>query len=428
MHRTLATSLLLTTTLALIGCTDTTDTTDATDTGTMDMDIVDIASADANFSILVQAVVDAGLEGTLRGEGPFTVFAPTDDAFDGIDLSGLEPSQLAEILTYHVVSGDVPSSSVPDLADSVAGFTLFFDTSAGVMVNDATVTMADIEASNGIIHVIDTVLMPPDIIDAAGYAGLSGLAGALGAANPAVATALEGEGPFTVFAPTNAAFDDVAAVTKTLDADQLADVLLYHAYAGEVTSDAVPATADSLLQNPWGNGVTALFDTSAGVVVNGSAEVQVADVITTNGVVHVIDQVLLPPTVVGLAQNAGLTGLLDTVGAASGDLGTVLGGDGPFTVFAPSNAAFADITEVAAGLSADALRDILLFHVVGGAAPAVSSGLTDGEVASLLAGQTLTIDTSAGVMVESATVVIADVHGTNGVVHVIDSVMLPAAR
>ena len=139
---------------------------------------------------------------------------------------------------------------------------------------------------------------------------------------------------------------------------------------------------------------------------------------------HVIDGVLLPPTVVDLAGHAGLDGLLGAVGAASGDLGTTLSGSGPFTVFAPDEAAFAAAAPVAATLTADELRDVLLFHVVGGASPVASTDLRDGEVPSLL-GETLTIDLSAGVTVEGASVTLADVHGTNGVVHVIDAVLIP---
>ncbi|MEM6926750.1 MAG: fasciclin domain-containing protein, partial [Myxococcota bacterium] len=129
--------------------------------------IVDIASADPNFSTLVGLLNDDLVE-TLSGPGPFTVFAPTNDAFAGVDTSGLSDEQIVEILTYHVVPGSVGSTEIPAVVDSVATFTLFFDTTDGVQVNDATVIDADIAASNGIIHVIDDVLLPPNILDAAG--------------------------------------------------------------------------------------------------------------------------------------------------------------------------------------------------------------------------------------------------------------------
>jgi transforming growth factor-beta-induced protein len=181
-----------------------------------------------------------------------------------------------------------------------------------------------------------------------------------------------------------------------------------------------------LLINTWGDPVTALFSTEGGVFVNG-AQVVVADVKTTNGIVHVVDTVLLPPTIVDHATNAGLTGLLTTVGAASGDLGTTLSGTGPFTVFAPTNSAFDDIASVAATLTPDELRDILLFHVLGGTAPVTSGDLANGEVPTLLTGQSVTVDIT-GPTIEGAAVEIADIHGVNGTVHVIDTVMLPPAN
>lgn len=394
-------------------------------------DIVDVAAGDERFETLVAAVQAAGLEDTLRSEGAFTVFAPTDEAFEaaGIDISALSAEELAAVLTYHVIAGAaVDSASVPDRAESVATWTLFFDTSdTWVGVNDATVTIPDIEADNGIIHGIDRVLMPPTILDAAGYAGLTSLAGAVGDADPAVATLLGGTDALTVFAPTNEAFAAISDTVATLDEAALTGVLSYHVLSGAVTSDAVPGAAGTLLTNEWGNAVTALFDTSDGVKVNG-ATVVAADIRATNGVIHVVDAVLLPPTVVDIATIGGFTGLLDAVGAASGDLGTTLSGEGPFTVFAPTNDAFDAIATAAASLTADELRDVLLFHVVGGEDPVKSTDLADGEVASLLSGASLTVDVGSEVMIEDAEVILADLHATNGIVHVIDAVMLPPAE
>jgi uncharacterized surface protein with fasciclin (FAS1) repeats len=133
------------------------------------MDIVDTAVDAGNFETLVAAVQAADLVETLKGEGPFTVFAPTDEAFaalpEGTVESLLEPEnkdQLVSILTYHVVPGSVMSGDLSDgmTAETVEGSEITISTEGGVMVNDATVTTADIEASNGVIHVIDSVLMP----------------------------------------------------------------------------------------------------------------------------------------------------------------------------------------------------------------------------------------------------------------------------
>lgn len=135
-------------------------------------DIVDTAAGAGNFTTLVAAVEAAGLVETLKGEGPFTVFAPTDEAFaalpDGTVESLLEEEnreQLTTILTYHVVPGKVMSGDLSDgmEAETVAGMPVTITTEGGVMVNEATVTQADIEASNGVVHVIDTVLLPADM-------------------------------------------------------------------------------------------------------------------------------------------------------------------------------------------------------------------------------------------------------------------------
>jgi len=135
-----------------------------------DKDIVDTAVDAGSFTTLAAALGSAGLVETLKGEGPFTVFAPTDEAFAALPEGTVEDllkpenkDKLAAILTYHVVAGKVMSTDLSDgmMAPTVEGSDVTITTEGGVMVNDATVTTADIEASNGVIHVIDTVLMPP---------------------------------------------------------------------------------------------------------------------------------------------------------------------------------------------------------------------------------------------------------------------------
>ena len=130
--------------------------------------IVEVASSAGSFTTLIQAVQAAGLQETLEGPGPFTVFAPTDEAFAKLPAGTVESlladtAQLTKVLTYHVVSGKVMAADVQSLssAPTVEGSELAIDASSGsVKVNDATVTQADIEADNGVIHVIDTVLIP----------------------------------------------------------------------------------------------------------------------------------------------------------------------------------------------------------------------------------------------------------------------------
>ena len=134
-------------------------------------DIVDLASSDENLSTLVAAVQQAGLVETLKGEGPYTVFAPTNEAFEKLlmelDITAedlLAHPDLEKVLTYHVVPGKVMSTDLEDAmeAETVNGQTIMVDLSNGVMINDAKVTAADLEASNGVVHVIDKVLVPDD--------------------------------------------------------------------------------------------------------------------------------------------------------------------------------------------------------------------------------------------------------------------------
>jgi uncharacterized surface protein with fasciclin (FAS1) repeats len=163
-------ALALTLTLAVFACGSSSKTTETTDTtaATAPVDIVDTAIAAGNFTTLVKAVQAAGLVETLKGPGPFTVFAPTDEAFAKLPAGTIEglladKAKLTAVLTYHVVSGAVTAADVAGLksAKTVQGAELAIDTSNGVKINDATVIKADIKASNGVIHVIDTVLLPP---------------------------------------------------------------------------------------------------------------------------------------------------------------------------------------------------------------------------------------------------------------------------
>ncbi|MCD4820613.1 MAG: fasciclin domain-containing protein [Methanococcoides sp.] len=164
-------ALLIATMVLASGCTST-DTESAPEEEMMEeMDIVDTAIGAGSFTTLVQAVQAAGLEDTLRGEGPFTVFAPTDEAFAALPEGTLDAlladeEALAAVLTYHVVAGEVMAADVAglDSAATVQGEEITFDTTDGVKVNDANVVQADIKASNGVIHVIDKVILPPSMM------------------------------------------------------------------------------------------------------------------------------------------------------------------------------------------------------------------------------------------------------------------------
>jgi transforming growth factor-beta-induced protein len=293
--------------------------------------IVDVAVANGSFNTLVAAVTAADLAETLSGEGPFTAFAPTDDAFaalpEGLVDALLLPENkdtLTKILTYHVVSGEVFAADVTDGdVATVEGQTIELAVGEGVTVNGANVIIADVPASNGVIHAIDAVLLPPDVDAAAllapaeeemaeeemteeiesfgtivDVAVLNGSFETLVAAVTAadLAETLSGEGPFTVFAPTDDAFAAlpeglVEALLLPENKDVLVQILTYHVVSGEVfaadISDGDVATVE---------GQTVELSTADGVTVNG-ASVLIADVPADNGVIHAIDAVLVPSDV-----------------------------------------------------------------------------------------------------------------------------------
>ena len=411
-------------------------------------DIPTNASSTGVHDSLVAALTHADLVSTLQGDGPFTVFAPTDDAFAaaGIDLTSFDTDEenatLADILLYHVYSGAVNAADVTDgmtvamVNGDDASFTVSSD--GTVMIGDATVTTADVISSNGVIHVIDTVLMPPaDLVDIPSVAVGTGVHTALVAAltKADLVSTLQGDGPFTVFAPTDQAFTDAGIDLDSFSTDEeiatLADILTYHVVAGSVLStDLEDKTTTTAV-----NGDSLAFAVDADGVMVNDANVVSADVLASNGVVHVIDKVLMPPIEIepDIPTVAARTGVHTALVAAltQADLVTTLQGDGPFTVFAPTDDAFAaagiDLTTFDTDEEIAALVDILLFHVYSGAVNAAD--VTDGLTVTMVNGDeaTFTVSTDGTVMVGDATVTSADVIASNGVIHVIDEVLMPPA-
>lgn len=278
----------------------------ATETG---KDIVQTAIAAGNFTKLAGALTTAGLVDTLEGAGPFTVFAPDDAAFAAFEsahpgvLAGLSRADLTTILTYHVVAGAAVTAKQlknNEVFTTVSGSPVLIDTSSGVKLtdgikaDDASVTTPDIEATNGVIHVIDFIIQPPakDIVATAVAAGtFSQLAGALTAAG--LVPTLQGKGPFTVFAPTDTAFGAVTAPTGTA----LVNLLKYHvvgaaAGSGDLTDGEALTTLDAATTSKL------TVDLASGVKIKDStateAKVGPANILAKNGVIHVVDKVLLP--------------------------------------------------------------------------------------------------------------------------------------
>lgn len=306
--------------------------------------IVDTAVATDDLSLLVDALIqaDTGLVATLNGEGPFTVFAPTNAAFAtllvalGDDFNSLadfdtdeEKALLTKVLTYHVVAGAAAFST--DLTNGQAIETVQGEnvtvalTDGGVQIMDATgtnanVALADVAASNGVVHVIDKVLLPQEVLDilaamslktivdtAIATDDLSVLVDALIQANAGLVETLNSDGPFTVFAPTNAAFvellntlgDDFNSLAD-FDTDEekelLVTILTYHVVAG--TAAFSTDLSDNQLINTFQGESVRVTIKDGGVHIGDATDVNatviLADVEASNGVVHLINKVLLP--------------------------------------------------------------------------------------------------------------------------------------
>jgi uncharacterized surface protein with fasciclin (FAS1) repeats len=280
--------------------------------------IAEIAVADGRFTTLVAALGAANLVDTLSGEGAFTVFAPTDDAFaalpEGTVESLLEDPEgaLTDILLYHVVDGAVAAETVVTLesATTLQGEDVTITVTDGnVFLNDTVqVIITDIEASNGIIHVIDGVLLPPsmtaeeEMMDelpsiaeiAVADGRFTTLVAALTAAD--LVDTLSGEGAFTVFAPTDDAFaalpEGTVATLLEDPAGALTDILLYHVVDGVVPAEVVVTLESATTLN--GADVTITVTEDGEVFLNDTVQVIITDIQASNGIIHVIDGVLLP--------------------------------------------------------------------------------------------------------------------------------------
>jgi transforming growth factor-beta-induced protein len=268
--------------------------------------IVDTAIAAGKFQMLVTALKAGDLVDVLKGKGPFTVFAPNDEAFAKLPkelvadlLKPENKKKLQSILTYHVVPGLVTAEQVVKLrgAVSVQGQQIDISTGNGsVMVDGAKVLATDIKASNGIIHVIDSVILPADKNLAETLSASENLSTLLAAVSAAgLAETFKSEGPFTLFAPSNEAFaklppGTVENLLKPENKSQLVRILTYHAVSGKVLSSQAAQLKAAVTLNGKALAITASQD---GLNVD-KAKVVDADLEATNGVVHVIDSVLLP--------------------------------------------------------------------------------------------------------------------------------------
>jgi transforming growth factor-beta-induced protein len=421
--------------------------------------IVEIAQATPQLSTLVSALTKyPSLVNTLSAPGTFTVFAPDNDAFAALlpiigqtSIDDIPESVLENILQYHVhaaaaiQSGSITAGLLPMVNDENATLSL----NNGVFIDNAQVTTADVLASNGVVHIIENVIVPPSMLPIVGTIvapayfnkEFTTLIAAVQAANPAILELLLSNGPsdngLTLFAPTNAAFE-AAGITDVNGADA---VLAYHVIDGTVLAADLPMTAGSAAEISTLGGNFYLSNAGGSVNINGTTQVSATDILGSNGVVHVINRTLLPPTqnineIVGgfAAGNPAEFSLLAAALARAG-LADFFDGDGPFTVFAPTDQAF-----INAGLELSVINStdpavvagILTHHVVKPNAYVFSTDLVDGNVPMLndqdvtISVSALTVQDAAGSTPPAGLVTnLLNVHATNGVIHVIDKVLLP---
>lgn len=437
--------------------------------------IVDLASNNTSLTVLTQALTKfPDLVTTLsNGNGDFTVFAPTDAAFTDLltavgqtSLDDIPDNVLRRILEYHVVSGTLLSTELSDgaTASTVLGESVTVGVNGDVVdINGAIVSSSDVPAANGVVHVIDAVLVPAleasivnTVVEPAYFnVNFTTLTAAVVQAD-LLNTLINRDAQFTVFAPNNAAFE-AAGITSLdgISAEALADILLYHTLDAEVLAANLPATG-STISSLGGDFYLSINEN--GVYINGTTQVVATDIEADNGVVHVINRTLQAPTsnVVEIAVAssqaeapeftqlvAALTAVENDASAAN--LITVLSGDGPFTVFAPTDAAFAqlytdagvaDLDGLIAAVGIETLEAVLTYHVIN-EARVFSTDLPNlGSNTVTTIGGTFTLDLASLTITETdaalslnenneAGISSTDIHGTNGVIHVIDKVILP---
>jgi uncharacterized surface protein with fasciclin (FAS1) repeats len=462
LYKLLPVALVATT---LIACSDTDDniltgtTTDATPGN-----IVEVAEDNGSFTTLVAALQASGLDAVLADESrDFTVFAPTDAAFAalladlGISAADLLASpNLSDILLYHVLADaeidstlaiaaagtTVTTANTDDIGIALQGTDLY--------VNASRVETPDVAASNGIIHVIDAVLVPTTDDPTSGT--ITDVAQANGSFNTLVAalqtasldTVLaDASGKFTVFAPTDAAFtallnDLGITAAELLASPDLSDILLYHVIVGaEINAAAATAIAGNTVTMENGDEM-ALSLSNTELFANLSG-INPADVDASNGIIHVIDTVLLPPeeaatptqTITQIAEASADFTVLALALQTAGLDATLNDATSDFTVFAPTDAAFTALLSTlgitAAELLADPnLTEILLKHVVSGSVDSVTAFTLNGaDVPTLNTnGETVKFEIDSGAFtVDGAQVTTFDIAATNGIIHVIDAVI-----
>lgn len=430
-------------------------------------DIVALAQGNPELSTLVTALTKyPDLVSTLSGNGTFTVFAPTNTAFQGLltaigqtDLNNIPESVLKSVLQYHVVSSATVLSSQLSNGDvtTVGGEKIGVNVTSGVKLNTTVnVVAADVKATNGVVHVIDAVLVPPTITPIVGTIvapayfnkNFSTLVSAVVQAG-LLPTLLSSTNQLTLFAPTNDAFA-AAGITSlppnTTEGNALlTSILAYHVIAGTSEITAANIANGPSSATTFGGSKIYLSKGAAGVFINGKTKVTATDIQGSNGIVHVIDRTLVPPTqtiaeiVVAntTASSPQFTQLLAALARTEGQgaddlLAAVSSSTGELTVFAPTDAAFQSLYTALAvdnvnQIPLATLIAVLKKHVVG--VRRFSTDLVSGAVPTLNGNITvntanLTVVGGSGDPANLQTTLL-NIKAKNGVIHVINKVLLP---
>ncbi len=425
--------------VAIYSCSDDDDTTfTPSDSET----IAAFVAANPDYSSLLAALERADLVTTLSGQGSFTVFAPNNAAFaeflDGDALTDVPVDVLRTILLNHVLSTEVTSDQINKIyTPNLANFSLLAEKSGdNVTINgEVSVTTADIDRSNGIIHAVDKVIDTPTLLTfVAADSELSSLAGV---ATDAVVASLNGDTELTLLAPNNAAFTALGDVSGLSEA-QLQNILLNHVIAGTNLSGDLSTGYGNTLAN-YGDpadeiNLSIYINTMDGVSFNGVSSVVTPDIVTRNGVIHIVDAVITLPdvTTFAIADAANFS----TLATALTDAGLVAAlqvenGTGtpeaPFTVFAPVNAAFTAIEPLPTG---QALSDVLTYHVIAmNNVRSTDLANVAGSVATVN-GESVTISADPASVTgngnsSASEITVVDVQASNGIIHAINQVLLP---
>jgi len=397
--------------------------------------IFEIVTNSNVHNTLEDLLIQSELDDDLSAPGTLTLFAPTDAAFNAIPASTLDlilsnPGVLLAILNYHVLGSTVLSTDLSNnlTVSTVQGLDVIVRLeNGGVFINDAEVTVTDIIADNGVVHVVDAIISPGNgvfdiVVNSEDHTILET---AIFAAD--LDETLQGPGTFTLFAPTDAAFNALpeGTVEALLDnTDLLTSILTYHALGSALQSDELTNN----LTLPTLNGQDIIVRLEGGEIFINNAQITIDDFLANNGRLHVIDAVLLPGnSILDIVVNSPIHTTLETAIFAA-DLDETLDSEGTFTLFAPTNEAFGALPEGTLQTLLDdptgLLAQVLLFHTVG--TTAFSSDLSNGQVLTTLDanGSTVTVSIENGeIFINNAKVTVADIVATNGVVHVIDAVI-----